>query len=95
MEKHAGSLSAIKDATGNIITNRQLLEDIVLEQLVLIFSGKKSPIFTSRNEQIIKEITVKEGGGWEDWIKVEKQPTEYENEVCAPVTSKLVQDLIS
>ena len=58
-ERKRGSLSAIRDANGNIITNRELVEQIVLEQLALIFSGKRSPIFSHRNEQIIKESQVK------------------------------------
>ena len=54
-ERKSGSLSAIKDENGVLITNLELVELIVLEQLALIFSGQRSPVFTNRNEQIIKE----------------------------------------
>ena len=59
-EKKSGSLSAIKDENGNLITNLALVERIVLEQLSLIFSGQRSPVFTNRNEQIIKEAQTKD-----------------------------------
>ena len=50
-----GSLSSIRDEQGNLITKRRLVELKVLEQLALIFSGKRSPIFQKRGEQLIKE----------------------------------------
>ena len=35
----------------------------MLEELSKIFSGRKSKIFSSRNEQLIKEVLVKEDMG--------------------------------
>ena len=50
-----GSLSSIRDEQGNLITKRRLVKLKVLKQLALIFSGKRSPIFQKRGEQLIKE----------------------------------------
>jgi len=93
-ERKKGSLSAIKDDQGNLITNRDLVERIVLEQLALIFSGKRSPIFTHRDEQLIKESQVKSEFDWKDWIVPENDPNMYEVEVCEPVNVSLVQEII-
>jgi len=68
-ERKRGSLSAIRDVNGNIITNRELVEQIVLVQLALIFSGKHSPIFSHRNEQIIKESHAKSEYNWRENFK--------------------------
>ena len=77
------------------MTNCKLLEDLVREYLALICSGKLSVIFTNRNEQLIKELIVKDGGGWEEWINFIRNATEYEHEVCFPRTTKLLIELIS
>ena len=93
-ERKVGSLSSIKDEQGNLITNQSLVELIVLEQLALIFSGKRSPIFQNRGEQIITESATKDSSNWKDWIIPESDPTEHEADVCAPVTSDMVRKLI-
>ena len=59
-ERKVSSLSSIRDDQGNLITNRSLVERIVLEQLALIFSGKRSPIFQNRGDQIIQELVIKD-----------------------------------
>ena len=59
-ERKVSSLSSIRDEQGNLITNRSLVERIVLEQLALIFSGKHSPIFQNRGDQIIQELVIKD-----------------------------------
>ena len=94
-EKKKGSLSAIRDENGKLMTNRELVERIVLEQLALIFSGKRSPIFSHRDEQIIKESQVKAEYNWKDWIIPENDEDMFEAEVCAPTSISLVKDIIS
>ena len=58
-ERKVGSLSSIWDEQGNLITNRRMVELTVLEQVALIFSGKRSPIFQNQGEQLIKESVTK------------------------------------
>ena len=94
-ERKSGSLSAIKDENGVLFTNLALVEMIVLEQLALIFSGQRSPVFTNRNEQIIKEAQSRNDKTWKDWIIFEADACEHEEEVCAPVTLAQVQLLIN
>ena len=72
---------------------------IVLQQLALIFSGQESPIFSHRNEQLLKEMNVKSSKNWKDWIIPENDEDMYEDmyedEVCAPVTVAQVLEHIS
>ena len=49
-----------------MITNKALLVRVVLEQLALIFSGQRSPVFAHRGEQLIKEAAAKESGNWKE-----------------------------
>ena len=68
---------------------------IVLQQLALIFSGQESPIFSHRNEQLLKEMNVKSSKNWKDWIISENDEDMYEDEFCAPVTVAQVLEHIS
>ena len=95
VERKSGSLLAIKDENRVLITNRALLERIVLEQLALIFSGQRSPVFTHRGEQLIKEAAAKENNNWKEWIVPESNASEHEAEVCANITLSTVSDLVS
>ena len=92
-ERKVGSLSSIRDEQGNLITNRRLVELIVLEQVALIFTGKRSPIFQNQGEQLIKESVTKESSNWKGWIIPESDPTEHE--AGAPVASALIRKLIN
>ena len=85
-ERKKWSLSAIKNEHGNLLINRELVERIVLQQLALIFSGQESPVFSHRNEQLLKEMNVKSIKNWKDWIIPENDEKMYEDEVCARVT---------
>ena len=69
-----------------MLINRELVERIVLQQLALIFSGQESPVFSHRNEQLLKEMNVKSIKNWKDWIIPENDEKMYEDEVCARVT---------
>ena len=84
--KKAGSLSAIKDLQGNLATDRETIINIVLDELAVIFSGKRSAIFTNRNEQLIKELVTKQSEAWKPWIPKETEPLAHETEVCCEVT---------
>ena len=85
VDRKSGGLSAVKDADGNLHTDIKKIEEIVLEELSKIFSVRKSKIFSSRNEQLIKEVLVKEDMGWEEWIPTLKPNNEYEEEICRKV----------
>jgi len=93
-ERKRGGLSAIRDEHGNLLTNRELVERIVLEQLALIFSGKQSPIFSYRDEQLIRAAQTTEDHNWKDWIVPENNADMYKEEVCSPVTASQVRDVI-
>ena len=93
--KKAGSLSAIKDLQGNLATDRETIINIVLDELAIIFSGKRSAIFHNRNEQLIKELVTKQSEAWKPWIPKETEPLAHETEVCCEVTSNEVMVVIN
>ena len=92
--KKEGGITVIKDNDGILHTDYQRIEQVVIEELAKIFSGSKSKICTSRNEQIIKEMSVKESLGWEKWIPKLKSETEYEGEICTSVSMNQVKSII-
>ena len=94
MTKKEGGITAIKDNDGILHMDYQRIEQVVIEELAKIFSGSKSKIFTSRNEQIIKEMSVKESLGWEKWIPKVKSETGYEGEICIAVSRNQVKSII-
>ena len=61
-----------------------------MDELAIIFSGKRSAIFTNRNEQLIKELVTKQSEAWKPWIPKEAEPLAHETEVCCEVTWKKV-----
>ena len=93
--KKRGTLSAVADKDGNIITDEQLITDMVITDLAKIYCGQKSAIFTSRNEQLVKEVLVKEQTNYEKWSPKEREENEYEEEVCAPTTLDEINALIN
>ena len=92
--KKEGGITAIKDNDGILHMDYQRIEQVVIEELAKIFSGSKSKICTSRNEQIIKEMSVKESLGWEKWIPKLKSETEYEGEICTAVSMNQEKSII-
>ena len=93
--KKAGCLSAIKDLDGVLATDRNTIENIVLSELAKIFSGRKSRIFSHRNEQLIKEAVATSAGGWEEWISDTVDPLKFEDQVCRPVEETEIESIIN
>ena len=86
---------AVKDQDGVLHTDAEKIEEIVLEELAKIFSGQKSKVFSSKNEQIIREIQVKEAGGWEEWIPKVKPDSEYESTVCVTIGVSQLEGILN
>ena len=86
----------VKDKEGQLYTEFKHIERIVLEELSKIFSGKKSKIFTSHNEQIIQEMFIQnKSAGWEEWIPKMKPNREFEEEIFSKVTITQVEAIIN
>ena len=56
--KQSSRISAVEDEDGKLITDRQLIEDIVLEELAKIFKGERSEIFEFKGEQLLSAAHV-------------------------------------
>ena len=67
VEKKKGLLSAISDCNGRLVTDFLQLKDIVITELAKVSKGMKSKVFTSRGQQLLKEVEVKN-----KWIPVQK-----------------------
>ena len=93
-EKKKGGLSIIKGPDGKIETERNKVADMAITELAKVFMGKKSPIFESHGQQIIKEITVKSSTSFQKWVPKLKDEFEFEHEVCAPCTNDEVVKII-
>ena len=65
--KHKGALSALKDQEGRIVTKREELADLALTGKGLAFMGHRSPIFESKGEQVLKEVSVRNMSDHEKW----------------------------
>ena len=85
VDRKSGGLVAVKDLEGVLHTDAMKIEEIVLEELAKIFSGQKSKVFASKNDQLIREMQVKEAGGWEEWITKLKPDREYKSTVCGKI----------
>ena len=67
----------------------------MLEELSKIFLGQTSSIFASRNEQLIRELLVKEDVGWQEWIPILCPEQEYEQVICKQVTIAKINAVIT
>ena len=56
--------------------------------------GMKSKIFTTRGEQLVKEVWVKSATNYERWIPKEREEFAYEEEVCCPTNEREVRKVI-
>ena len=93
--KKAGTITTVLDEDGQLYTDRAMIEEITLRELAKIFNGQRSMIFQSRNQQLIREVTMAVQGDWSRWIKVQAQDQdEHDEEVCAPVTSEMIKDVL-
>ena len=56
--------------------------------------GMRSKIFTTRGEQLIKEVLVKNNCSYEKWILKERDEFAYEEEVCCLTNESEVKGMI-
>ena len=93
-EKKKGGLTSLKGPDGKVETEREKVADLAITGLANIFNGKKSPIFESHGEQIIKEITVKNSFNYEKWTPKVNDEFKHEDEVCAPCSIEEVKKVV-
>ena len=93
-EKKKGGLTSLKGPDGKVETDRDKVADLAITGLAKVFNGKRSPIFESHGEQIIKEITVKNNFNYEKWTPKINDEFKHEDEVCAPCTGEEVKKVI-
>ena len=94
MVKQSSRISAVEDEDGKLITNRQLIEDIVLEELAKIFKGERSEIFEFKGEQFLSAAHVFHHGDQSDWIRPTGSPNYFEKEVCNPISLTEVKEIV-
>ena len=89
------SLSAVEDADRNLITNRKLIEEVVLLELGKIYRGQRSRIFGFKGEQLVKAAYTMHHEDHGEWIRREHVNTKFEAEVCAPVSERFIQSMVN
>ena len=94
MIKQSSEISAVEDEDGKLITDRQLIEDLVLEELAKIFKGKRSEIFEFKGEQLLSAANVFHHGDQSDWNRPTRCPNYFEEEVCKPASLMEVKEIV-
>ena len=94
VEKKKGLLSAINDCDGKLVTEFLQLKDTVVTEMAKVSMGQTSKIFTSRGQQLLKEVTIKNDCAFEKWCPKERDEFEYQDEVCQPVGVADVMEVI-
>ncbi|XP_023345051.1 uncharacterized protein LOC111714221 [Eurytemora carolleeae] len=92
--KNKGHFSALKAPDGRLVTEFNELKDLVVTELAKMSLGMKSKIFTTRGEQLVKEVRVKSATNNEKWIPKEREEFAYEEEVCCPTNEREVREVI-
>ena len=93
--KQMSSLSAVEDADGQLVTNRKMIEDVVLLELGKIYRGQKSRIFDFKGEQLVKAAYAVHHEDHGEWIRKDHESSKFESEVCAPVSERFIQNLVN
>ena len=97
--KRKGQLTSIKDADGKLVTDYLMLKEVIITEVAKMALGQKSKLFSSRGQQIMKEVTIITERNHQKWIPKEREEFEFENEVCKPVLiddfKKVVKDIKS
>ena len=88
--KKKGLLTSIKDADGKLVTDYLMLKETIVTEVAKMALGQKSKLFTSRGQQLIKEVTILTEKNYQKWIPKEREEFEFEHEVCKKV---LVEDV--
>jgi len=87
-------LTSIKDADGKLVTDFLKLKETIVTEVAKMALGQKSKLFTSRGQQIIKEVTVITESNYGKWIPKEREERKYENEVCQLVLVEEVKKVV-
>ncbi|XP_023345422.1 uncharacterized protein LOC111714520, partial [Eurytemora carolleeae] len=95
VEKKKGLLSAINDCDGHLVTDFLQLKEVVITELAKVSKGMKSKVFTSRGQQLLKEVEIKNSSAYEKWMPVIREEFEYEDIVCEQVQIADVQAMIN
>ena len=93
--KQMSSLSAVEDGDGNLITNRKLIEEVVLLELGKIYKGQRSRIFGFKGEQLVRAAYTIHHEDQGEWIRRDHASTKFEAEVCAPVSERFIQSMVN
>ena len=64
VEKKKGLLSAINDCDGRLVTDFLQLKEVVITELAKVSKGMKSKVFTSRGQQLLKEVKIKSSSAY-------------------------------
>ena len=94
VEKKKGLLSAINDCNGKLVTEFLQLKDTVVTEMAKVSMGQTSKVFTSRGQQLLKEVSVKNKCAFERWCPKERDEFEYQDEVCQPVGVAYVMEVV-
>ena len=94
VEKKKGLLAAINDCDGKLVTEFLQLKDTVVTEMAKVSMGQTSKVFTSRGQQLLKEVTIKNDCAFEKWCPKERDEFEYQDEVCQPVGVADVMEII-
>ena len=92
--RKSSELNAVEAENGDLITDKALLEETVLEDLSKIFMGQKSKIFVHKGQQLIKAAKVKYQEDHQDWIPDDVVQDKHEDEVCKQVTIAEIKKIV-
>ena len=93
--KKSSNITAVEDKNGNLVTDRKLLEETVLEELTDIYRGQKSKIFSHKGQQLINHARMMQDPAQDEWIHTERQDTCYEDEVCAEASVQEIKRMVT
>ena len=92
--RKSSELNAVEAENGDLITDKALLEETVLEDLSKIFMGQKSKIFVHKGQQLIKAAKVRYQEDHQDWIPDNVVQDKHEDEVCKQVTIAEIKKIV-
>ena len=67
----------------------------MIAELGNIFNGQNSEIFSLKGEQIIKAVDTSFHGSHSEWKTNDRNPNEFESEVCGKVTGSQVKKWVN
>lgn len=92
--KNKGLFTALKAPDDRFVTEFNELKNLVVTELAKMSLGMKLKIFTTRGEQLVKEVLVKSATNYERQIPKDREEFAYEKEVCYPTNEGEVREVI-